>query len=168
LGIASFVMAYVEDTLTQAALIEDPYTNSRFEAQRDCGATMNNTPIEVPRTPRSTIVTFEAFRASGFDDAEFFARLRAAGANPVRYLSFANVAVRVATGAIAGAVFARPSLWDCLAVALIAKEAGARVTTLHGAAVTGTDLDDGIVIAHPTWHEELLDVIANATQHTPQ
>jgi fructose-1,6-bisphosphatase/inositol monophosphatase family enzyme len=162
LGVASFVMAYTEDGTTRAAIVEDPFTSTRFEAALGHGATINSSPLTIPSQTRSSIVIFEALRDSDVDELRLFAGLRAAGANPVRYLSFASVAARVATGAIAGAIFARPSLWDCLAVSLIAREAGAVATTFSGQNVTGTDLDEGIIIAHPAWHTALLDVVARS------
>jgi fructose-1,6-bisphosphatase/inositol monophosphatase family enzyme len=71
----------------------------------------------------------------------------------------------VATGAFTGALFGHPSHWDTLATALIAKEAGATVTTLSGTAFVGTDLTEGIVIAHPLRYSDLLERAQDAMRY---
>jgi fructose-1,6-bisphosphatase/inositol monophosphatase family enzyme len=160
LGVACFVMAYVVDGVTEATVIEDPFTLSRFVAIRGKGATLNGSRLELGETPRSNIVSVEALRDSSMDEEWLQRALRAAKANPVHYLAFVNVAARVGTGALAGAIFGRATPWDCLGVALLVKEAGGTVTTLHGEPVDGTTNAEGIILAHPTWHQRLIDAVA--------
>lgn len=169
--VAAFSLTYAIDGVSAAAVIDDPFTNTRFCAIRGEGATINGTSMALGAEPRSNIVNLSALAprpsiATPGDsghvpdfEARLFGSLRNSGFNPARFLSFAGPACRVASGALSGAFFGYPSHWDTLGVSLIASEAGAVVTTLSGGAFSGTDLTEGIIIAHPARYQELLRAV---------
>ena len=160
LGVACFSVAYVRDGVTQAAVIEDPFTFSRFVAVRGAGAELDGRKLDVGTEPRSNIVLFEAIQRSELSEELLFHELRAAKANPVRYLAFVNPAARVATGALAGAVFGKITPWDHLGVSLLVEEAGGVVSDFAGKPVCIDS--DGVVLAHPNWHAALLEAVTNS------
>ena len=160
LGLAVFAIAYLEDGITTAALIYDPFADMRFAATRGRGTTLNGQPITVGDIPRQRFVYVEAANRSRLEGQPYEQWLRRAGFEPARCMAFIGPAARVATGATAGGVFARKSLWDALAVALIVTEAGGIATDLDGVAVRGLDLGEGILVAHPTCHNQILAALA--------
>lgn len=164
LSLATFAMAYVVDGVTVAAVVADPFTGHTFFATSASGAYVNDTPLCVPASlvPPSFTVNVEALGNTAYDPEVGTALLRHAGFIVTCHKAFIGPAVRVATGGMAGGVFGRPSLWDCLAPALICTEAGAVVTTFDGTPVCGTELDDGLVVAHPLVHAQLLEVFTQA------
>lgn len=108
------------------------------------------------------MVAIEALRGGGIDDLALQAGLSGRGFYPVRYLSFANLAVRVASGAIAGAVFGKASSWDCLAPALIVSEAGGVVRSVSGGEFAGMSAREGVVMTNSEYTDAILQAVAEA------
>lgn len=159
IGLAAFVCAYAVDGLLQAAVVEDPFAGARFAARVGCGATLNGKPIHVGEQPRSVAVQTEGLRGTRWAASSLELNLREAGFIPTRLMAFVGPACRVATGAVSGAAFLRASPWDTSALALIVAEAGGVVTTIEGASTNGRVPEDGILVAHPTCHQAILEVL---------
>jgi myo-inositol-1(or 4)-monophosphatase len=159
LGVACFSIAYVVDGVTRCAVLDDPFTSSRFSAVLGQGARMNDVVLTVGVASRSNIVLFEAMRTSGLAEVNLFSALRETGANPVRYLAYVGPSARVATGAMAGALFGRVTPWDYLGVSLIVREAGGVARDFNGDNVQGMNAAGGIILAHPTWYNRLRNTV---------
>lgn len=159
LGLATFAMAYLHDGELLAAVVDDPFASQRFTAQRGRGAMCNSTRAHVGDVPRSNLVIIEGVRPALRPDWSAELSLRNAGFTLARLRAFIGPSVRVATGALAATVLARPSLHDCAPVALVVAEAGGVVTDLSGRPWQPAT-HDGLVAAHPSVHPELLELVA--------
>lgn len=158
--IFSVSLAYAQGGEVQFGVVYAPLMNECFAAARGQGATLNGQPIKVSSTDnldRSLLVTGFPYhvRTTKENNLNWYAHfaLRTQG---VRRLGSAALDLcYVAVGRFDGywEKFVQP--WDIAAGALIAREAGARVTAYSGS----TELFHqpcSIVAANPTLHAALM------------
>ena len=156
-------IAYEEDGRMLLGVVYDPLREELFSAQRSTGAWLNGEPISVSNVQQLDT----AMLATGFaydirthpeTNLDHFAHfsLRCQG---VRRLGSAALDLcYVAAGRYDGFWELRLSPWDMAAGALIAQEAGARVTRIDG------DLDfltppESILAANPSLHAQMLSIL---------
>jgi len=156
-------IAYEEDGRMLLGVVYDPLREELYSAQRSTGAWLNGEPISVSNVQQLDT----AMLATGFaydirthpeTNLDHFAHfsLRCQG---VRRLGSAALDLcYVAAGRYDGFWELRLSPWDMAAGALIAQEAGARVTRIDG------DLDfltppESILAANPTLHAQMLFIL---------
>ena len=130
-------LAYQEDGIMELAVVYDPMRDECFRAQRGQGAWLNELPIRASTTPdlnHSLLVTgfpydIRTNPASNLDNFAHFA-VRSQG---VRRLGSAALDLcYIAAGRLDAFWEIRLGPWDVAAGGLIAQEAGALVTNIHG------------------------------------
>ena len=125
-------LAVVEDGQPVAAVIHAPALNETFEAVRGGGACLNGQPISASGVDalEDASVLANASLLTGPEWHEPWPPMRFDKRNSIAY----RMAL-VAAGAFDAAIALRPKWdWDVAAGALIAEEAGARVSDHHGGA----------------------------------
>lgn len=146
-------VAVIQDGQSIAGVVYNPLKDEMFEAFLGGGAMLNNTPIKAPDAE-----TIENIRMVGY--ARKFRRLNWPEMNCRVVNSMAYRMVLVACGqADATVAFTPKSDWDVAAAQLIATEAGAIVTNLHGVAPSydgETTSGLGVICAGKTLHALLL------------
>jgi myo-inositol-1(or 4)-monophosphatase len=168
-GIPVFTVsiAYQENSQLQLGVVYDPMRDELFSAERGMGAWLNGEPIAVstvPQLDRALLATGFAYdiRTHPETNLDHFARfsLRCQG---VRRLGSAALDLcYVAVGRFDGFWELRLSSWDMAAGALIAQEAGAKVTRIDG----GSDYltpPQSILAANPILHAQMLSIVTRFT-----
>ncbi len=161
--IFSVSIAYAEGGQVRLGVVYDPMRDECFAAERGRGAFLNGRPIRVSTTANLA----QALLVTGFpydtwenpnNNLDNFARF-AVRSHGVRRLGSAALDLcYVAAGRFDGYWEIRLKPWDVAAGGLIAAEAGAQVTNLHGA-------DDyisppqSIVAANAALHPQMMAVL---------
>jgi len=158
-------IAYQQDGVLQLGVVYDPLRDELFSAERGKGATLNSEAISVSKTTlldRSLLSTGFAYdiRTHPETNLDHFARfsLRCQG---IRRLGSAALDLcYVACGRFEGFWELRLNAWDIAAGALIAEQAGALVTDIHGNPDYMAQ-PQSILAANPTLHDAMLHVLYN-------
>jgi len=164
--IFSVSIAYAHRGEVQLGVVYDPLRDECFAARRGGGAFLNGEPIQVSAVDdldQSLLVTGFPYdiRTNPENNLDWFATfaLRTQG---VRRLGSAALDLcYVAAGRFDGYWEIRLKPWDVAAGGLIAAEAGARVTNLHG----GADYlspPQSILAANPALHAQMQAVMRQA------
>jgi myo-inositol-1(or 4)-monophosphatase len=167
-GIPIFTVsiAYQKNGKLQLGAVYDPMRDEMFSAQYQAGAWLNGTPISattLDRLDAALLSTGFAYdiRTHPETNLDHFAQfsLRCQG---VRRLGSAALDLcYVAAGRYDGFWELRLNAWDVAAGALIAQEAGARVTRIDG----GSDFltpPESILAANPILHAQMLSVLGSS------
>ena len=147
-------VAVIENGKSIAGALYNPLTEEMFDAHLGGGARLNGLPITVGDSEKINGIRMvgyaRKFRRLGWPDMNCHV------ANSMAY-RMALVASQQADATVA---FTPKSDWDVAAAQLIATEAGAVVTNLHGKAPSydqKTTSGNGVICAGPTLHALLLD-----------
>ncbi len=130
-------IAYQQNGILELAVVYDPMRDECFRAARGQGAFLNDLPIQASETPdldQSLLVTGFPYdvRTNPESNLDHFAHF-AVRTHGVRRLGSAALDLcYVAAGRFDGFWEIRLGPWDVAAGGLIAKEAGALVTNIHG------------------------------------
>jgi myo-inositol-1(or 4)-monophosphatase len=163
LGIFCVSIAYQYSGKLQLAAVYDPIADELYTAERSRGAWLNGASIHVSDTSElkaSLLVTGFPYDAwtnpvNNFAEFERFSR-RSQG---VRRLGSAALDLcYVAAGRLDGFWEIRLNAWDVAAGALIAQEAGGKVTNVRG----GEDFitkPQSVLAANATLHAKMLEVL---------
>jgi myo-inositol-1(or 4)-monophosphatase len=163
--IYSISVAYQYQGKLQLGVVYDPSRDECFTAERGKGAWLNETPIRVSKCTslqQSLLVT--GLPHNEPDEAKLARRMAIFGkltniSQGVRRLGSAAIDIcYVACGRLDGYWEERINSWDIAAGSLIAQEAGAVVTDLHGA-LDYFKPPYGLVACAPGIHVELLKIL---------
>lgn len=158
---ATFVLALVRNGEPILAVINDPFMERIFYAEKGKGAFMNDKPIHVSTNGalKNSVVGLGKWEEvmNLFPVAE---AIRNAGVRLVTGLSINYMGALVAAGEFSAALFGGKEPHDTVAISLLVAEAGGKATDLFGEntrydrAVLGQLASNGFV------HEEILKIIA--------
>jgi myo-inositol-1(or 4)-monophosphatase len=156
-------IAFQQDGVLQFGVVYDPLRDELFSAERGKGARLNGEVIGVSKTTdldRSLLSTGFAYdiRTHPEKNLDHFARfsLRCQG---IRRLGSAALDLcYVACGRYEGFWELRLNAWDIAAGALIAEQAGALVTDIHGS-LDYLAPPQSILAANPGLHNAMLHVL---------
>jgi myo-inositol-1(or 4)-monophosphatase len=160
----SVSIAYAHEGVMQLGVIYDPCRDELFSAERGQGAHLNARPIHVSQTAelqRSLLVTgfpYDAWSATR-NNLDYFGRFTRMTQGVRRLGSAALDLSYVAAGRFDGFWELSLNPWDVAAGGLIAAEAGARVTTIAGAADYLAP-PCPILAASPTLHAKILAILS--------
>jgi myo-inositol-1(or 4)-monophosphatase len=164
LPIFSVSIAYAVDGELRLGVVYDPMRDECFSAERGRGAWLNGQPIHpslIPDLDHALLVTGFPYdiRTNPENNLDHYARF-ALRSQAVRRLGSAALDLcYVACGRFDGYWELRLKAWDVAAGALIAQEAGARLTNLAG----GADFlspPQSILAANPLIHSLMLHELA--------
>ncbi len=135
--IFSVSLAYAEKGVLQLGVVYDPMRDECFSAERGCGAWLNGQPIQASPTKdlnNSLLVTGFPYdiRTNADNNLDHFIRLNLLTQGVRRLGSAALDLCYVAAGRFDAFWEMRLNAWDVAAGGLIAQEAGAVVTNMHG------------------------------------
>ena len=157
-------IAVVENGQVVSAAVYLPVRDVLFTATLGGGAAMNGAPIRASAAP---ITSASVLAAKPNFDGSFW---RGGIAPPVKQAFRSSLAYRlclVGQGRFDGMLTLRPSWeWDIAAGALIASEAGARVTDQHNRSLQFNNLHPqvpGVLAAGPGLHANLADLLEPPT-----
>lgn len=159
-------IAYAEEGEALLGVVYDPLRDETFSAAKGRGAFLNEQPLEVSRAERLVDALLVTGFAHNLDQPEGAAALElftrvARAAQVVRLPGAAALELcYVACGRFDGYWEKDLHPYDMAAGALIASEAGARVTRPDGSLDLLTPPCD-LVVANPTLHAQMLLVINN-------
>jgi myo-inositol-1(or 4)-monophosphatase len=162
----SVSVAYAEEGIFLHGVVYDPMRNECFSAARGKGAWLNGEPIRVSdnnEMVRSLLVTgfpYDSPQATknNLEAFDYFTRL----SQGVRRMGSAALDLSyVAAGRFEGYWEQTLSPWDMAAGALIVREAGGRVTNIHGDENLLTP-PFSIAAGNPVIHEQLLQGLKNS------
>lgn len=163
LPIFAVSLAYAYRGEVTLGVVYDPTRGECFSAERGRGAWLNDRPIRVSDTARlieSLLVTGFPYEVTAHspNNLEYFARFAERSRGLRRLGSAALDFCYVACGRLDGYWELALGAWDVAAGALIAEEAGAKITDIEGSPTYLKPPYDAIV-ANPTLHEQMLAVI---------
>jgi myo-inositol-1(or 4)-monophosphatase len=161
----SVSIAYAYKGESQLGLVYDPMLNACYTAQRGQGAWLNGEPIRVSQQTEleESLLVASISREPGGNDGPsssigLFAAFNERGQSARRFGGAALNQCFVAAGQAEGYWVKRLQPWDVAAGTLIAREAGALVTDLHGNADYFKP-PYCLLIANPTLHGVMLEVL---------
>ncbi len=163
LPIFSVSLAYAEAGETRLGVVYDPMRDECFSAERGQGARLNGQPLQVSSLSdldHCLLITGFPYdiRTNPDNNLDNYTRF-AVRAQAVRRLGSAALDLcYVAAGRFDGYWELRLEAWDLAAGALIAQEAGAVVTTLHGSPEILTP-PHSLLVANPHIHARMLDIL---------
>jgi myo-inositol-1(or 4)-monophosphatase len=155
-------IAYVENQLTQLAVVLDPTRPECFSAERGKGAWLNGQPIQVSQITElvdAILVTgFPYHTESWSNNLDNFSRFFYEAQSVRRFGSAALDLCYVAAGRADGYWQIESHAWDIAAGALIVQEAGGVVSNLDG---SPDFLKEPycVVTANPQLHPKILEVL---------
>lgn len=165
LPIFSISIAYAHKGEMQLGLIYDPMLDACYTAQRGQGAWLNGEPIHISSQTelvKSLLLASISLEPGGNDGPSssigLFAAFNARGQSARRIGGAALNLCYVAAGQADGYWVKRLKPWDVAAGTLIANEAGALVTDLHGNAETFKP-PYCLLVANPALHGKMLEVL---------
>lgn len=166
LPIFAVSLAYAHRGEVTLGVVYDPTRDECFSAERGRGAWLNGRPIRVSGTARlieSLLVTGFPYEVDAHTptNMEYFARFQVRARGLRRLGSAALDLCYVACGRLDGYWELSLGAWDMAAGALIAEEAGAKITDITGSPTYLKPPYDAIV-ANPVLHEQMLAVIRGA------
>ena len=164
LGIANFtnVIALVKGDDVLFSVVHSPMTNETFYAQKGRGAFLNGHPIRVNQVSdftKATIAHHVDYSFNLFQKTVIRKALTDKGIK--RLLSYWSPAFELcllAAGRIEGVIREKGVIHDFLAGKMIAIEAGAKVTDLHGQPEKSIKNDSTILSNGTSIHEILVEV----------
>jgi myo-inositol-1(or 4)-monophosphatase len=161
--IFSVSIGYSCDGKLELAVVYDPMRGELFSAERGRGAYLNGERIQVSTTSefkRSLLVTGFPYDmwSTPNDNLVSYGRFAKMTQGVRRLGSAALDLCYVASGRFDGYWERILQPWDLAAGALIAQEAGAKVTALDGAPDYLTD-SPSVIAAPPSLHQKMLDVL---------
>lgn len=167
--IFSVSIAYAYKGITRIGAVYDPMRDEMFHAERGQGAYLNGRRLQVTHTQelmRSLLVTGFPYDAwnTPHDNFDNFVRLAKMTQGVRRLGSAALDAAYVGAGRFDGfwELSLRP--YDIAAGGLIAEEAGAKVTNIHGAP-DYISPPQSVVAANPVLHQKIMQALQkNKTQ----
>lgn len=154
-------IAFASSGTVSLAAVYDPLRDEMFSAERGKGAQLNGKKISASKTTelqRSLLATgfpYDTWNTEqdNFGNFEKFAKLT----QGVRRLGSAALdGCYVAAGRFDGFWEVSLKAWDVAAAALIAEEAGARVTAIDGGA-DYLSAPQSVIMAAPGIHQQMLD-----------
>jgi myo-inositol-1(or 4)-monophosphatase len=159
--IFSVSLAYAVNGQVTLGAVYDPMRDEMFSAERGKGAHLNDKPIQVSSTielQKSLLVTGFPYDAWDTDRDNFdnFVRFSKQTQGVRRLGSAALDACWVAVGRFDGFWEIALNPWDVAAGGLIAEEAGARVTNVHGTP-DYLSKPQSIIAATPKIHASILE-----------
>ncbi len=169
--IFSVSIAYAHRGALTLGAVYDPLRDEMFLAERGKGAWLNGRPIRVSQTQdlkHSLLVTgfpYDAWNAER-DNFEYFIRFAKCTQGVRRLGSAALDLCYVAAGRFDGYWELSLKPWDAAAGALIAEEAGAKVTRVDGES-NYLSPPPSILAAPPTIHEQILNIIKQPHRALP-
>jgi myo-inositol-1(or 4)-monophosphatase len=158
-------IAFIEHKQIRLGVIYDPIHEECFSAEQDSGAWLNGAAIRVSDTPdlnHSLLVTGFSYDVRHipppYNNLDFYTRF-ALLTQGVRRLGTAALDLSyVACGRLDGYWEMKLAPWDIAAGALIAEEAGAKVTSVFGDGDYLTQ-NPSILAANPVIHASMLKVL---------
>jgi myo-inositol-1(or 4)-monophosphatase len=159
----SVSVAFMEDGVVRLGSVYDPMRDEMFSAELGAGAWMNGERLQVSGTKSlnsSLLATGFPYdiRTTARNNLDCYARFAMRSQGVRRLGSAALDMCYVAAGRFDGYWELHVELWDLAAAALIAGEAGARVTTASGS----EDIlapPHSILAANPALHAQMLEVM---------
>lgn len=159
----SVSVAYEEDGEVRLGVVYDPLRDECFSAEKGRGAWLNGETIhisEVQSLDKSLLATGFPYdiRTNPDNNLDHFSRFALCTQGIRRLGSAALDLCYVADGRLAGFWELRLNAWDVAAGGLIAAEAGALVTNIHGEP-DYLSKPQSILAANPTIHNQMLRVL---------
>ena len=156
-------LAFREEGVFQLGVVYDPMQDECFSSEKGQGAWLNGEPIQVSVTQvldHSLVVTGFPYdiRTSSENNLDNYSRFALCTQGVRRLGSAALDLCYVASGRFDGYWEVRIEAWDIAAGALIAKEAGATVTSLLGSS-SYLSPPPSILAANPSIHPQMLEVL---------
>lgn len=144
-------------------VVAKPLTGEIFSAQIEKGAFLNGNPIHTNNESDLKKSVILLGRSASSNELMRFGTVYSALAPHVRtfraYGSIAMDGSAVAQGIFEAQVLNGANFYDCAAVAMIAKEAGASVTDFKGTPWSSVPERSDLIIANPTLHASLVSLL---------
>lgn len=159
---ATFALALVRNGEPILGVINDPFMERLFYAQKGAGAFMNDKPIHVSAhtSVKNTMIGLGKWNdgiANLFPVAE---ALRNKGVRLVTGLSIDYMGALLAAGEFSAVLFGGKDPHDTVAIKIIVEEAGGTATNLFGKNTRYDAAVDGQLASNGQVHEEILKIIA--------
>ncbi len=156
-------LAVITEDGPVAGALYNPLTEELFEAYAGGGAKYNGKPITVRDCAGIAGCTMIGY------DFKFIAKKWPAMICEVRNSMAYRIALVAAGQADATVAFTPKSDWDLAAAEIIAREAGAVITDIDGAALLynrSSTTNSGVICAGPTLHPKLLEQVKSGASKT--
>ena len=159
---ATFMLALVKDGEPILGVINDPFMDRLFYAEKGKGAFMNDKSISVSKntTVKNTVIGIGKWNDGVLNLFPIGEALRNAGVRLVCGLSVGYMDALVAAGEFSAVLFGGKEAHDTVASQIIVEEAGGKATDLFGKNTRYDTKVDGQLASNGLVHEEILRIIS--------
>ncbi len=157
---STFCLAYVVEGVPQVGVVYDFNSDNLFAAVRGGAATLNGEQLtSIAGAQPMKLVNLEWYHAAKYNLQGVREKLFAEQYQVPNYATGAFIAMRVAQGRVAAGIYSGDKSWDIAALKVIVEACGGVVTDLGGEEQRYDGSIKGAIIAHPTYHEHLVQLV---------
>jgi myo-inositol-1(or 4)-monophosphatase len=160
---STFCLALVEDGRPVVGIVYDFMNQRLFHAVVGQGAFLNGEPVVRPDFAPMKLVNYEWWSVAAVEIHGFHEYMFARGFQVPNYTSSGFMGLQVASGRIAGQVYAGISPWDAAALKVIAEECGCVVRNLDGEEQRYDRPIKGAITARADYFDEILAAVKATT-----
>ena len=156
-----FSLALVQNGKSILGVVNDPFLDRTYFAQKGDGALMNGKTIKVNQNPdiNRSVVGLCGW-VGAYDMPAVWAEILKHGGIGINVMSAVYMGVMVANGEFSAAIFPGATPWDSAAVKIIVDEAGGKVTDLAGNEAEYNKDSFGHLASNGLLHNELIEIVS--------
>lgn len=161
--LAHFSLALVSDGQPVLAVVNDPFTQRIYLAEKGMGARVNDLPVHVSREERRQggrhIIGTMYWPRMQYGLSKMEPTFDSELIQTFNLATIVNMGMMVARGAFDATLFAGEKPWDCAAIKLIVEEAGGKVTDLYGNEQRYDREIRGMIASNGLLHDRLVRLV---------
>lgn len=158
--LSTFSLALVKNGKVILGVVNDPFSERLFVAEKGKGAFLNNKPIRVSTISslENAMGDCETFKRAKYNTAKLADCLVTFNDRLTRLNSTIYPSVLVAAGELDFIIFPNTTPWDAASVKIIVEEAGGKVTDIFGNEQKYDRDINGFVASNKVLHNQLIDL----------
>jgi len=158
--LCTFSLALVKNGEVILGVVNDPFSERLFVAEKGKGTFLNNKAIRVSTVSslENAMGDCEMFKRAKYNTAKLTDRLIMFNDRLTRLNSMIYPSVLIAAGELDFTIFSHITPWDAASVKIIVEEAGGRVTDIFGNKQRYDKDINGFVASNGVLHDKLIDL----------
>ena len=158
--LSTFSLALVKNGKVILGVVNDPFSERLFVAEKSRGAFLNDKAIRVSTASslENTMGSYEMFKRAKYNVAKLADHLEMSDVKMMKLASIVYPSALVAVGEIDFTVFPSSTPWDGASIKIIVEEAGGKVTDIFGNEQRYDKDTNGFVASNGILHDQLIDL----------
>ena len=158
--LSTFSLALVKNGEVILGIINDPFSERLFVAEKGKGASLNNKAIRVSTVSslKDAMGNCEMFKRAKYNTSKLVDCLVMSGVKLTTLISIIYPSALVAAGELDFTIFPNITPWDAASVKIIVEEAGGKITDIFGNEQRYDKDINGFVASNRVLHDQLIDL----------